>query len=274
MLESWRRFDSFTHSCDDSAADSVVAMEIRIVQESGYDINSVLHIRLLVFLCALLFHIGGFAGCSESRPSTLEPNNEQADKPWFVVPRYSSIEPEPSFVMYQSVSARPHLGGISPWVNTRVIFAVWRDGSVVWSSNGPAGGPPYMEASIDRERVADRLEDIYERAARSYGEEDVDIAHYGPDSSFTVMLLWDHPKTIQLSSWHELYGANTNLVVTDAGIESLNGRSRESVMAQASPDYREFLEVWSSIREAAHSLIPHQGKVNTSSTFSLSSRDD
>lgn len=218
-----------------------------------------------MFIFIFLSLVTILVGCGEGSNST------PVAKSKIMVPYYSSFTSQPSFIVYQVVNfERSYMNNVSH-EGVMVVLALWEDGSVVWSSNGTTGGPPYMEATVDRDKIVAILKKINQRAVKTFGNKEVNLSNYGPDSSYTVMLILDQQKIMSLSSWHELYEGYANTVVTDAGVEALNGRSKESVLKQASPAYKEFLEAWSTIREVADSSVPHEGKENKNSIFTTKS---
>jgi len=139
-----------------------------------------------------------------------------------------------------------------------IFLSVWPDGKVIWSKDELNGGPPYFTGNIDSQKI-----DVFFQIInnKKINESSVKFKnYYGPDSAFIKIVVVKDANYIEMSSWHELYNANPNLVVTSFGIESLNGRSRQEVLSQQPKEYQEFLNVWSELRQASKSLIPEEGQ--------------
>src|SRR3990172_2120466 len=109
-----------------------------------------------------------------------------------------------------------------------LIFAAWPDGHVVWSENPVEGGPPYRSAHVKPQRVARtgaRLEND-----GLLDDANLSRAYFGPDASFTTILVRSGKRQLAMQSWHELSEANGTTVGTPSGIEALEGRRRADVL--------------------------------------------
>src|SRR5262249_5273764 len=84
--------------------------------------------------------------------------------------------------------------------------------------------------------------------------------NFGPDSSYEVVLVRLSDRELRLLSWHDLYADNPKVVVTSRGVEALEGRDRDAVIASEPEEYKRFLLVWSEIRSAVRSWQPASGK--------------
>ncbi|MCC6360300.1 MAG: hypothetical protein IT450_16275 [Phycisphaerales bacterium] len=83
---------------------------------------------------------------------------------------------------------------------------------------------------------------------------------FGPDSAATAITVRCDGEAIELISWHELFEQNPNLIATEHGITTLDGRDRATVAAGASAEYRQFREAWDRIRELGQGLVPEIGE--------------
>src|SRR6267378_4256032 len=68
-----------------------------------------------------------------------------------------------------------------------IILAIWPDGQIVWSTDRVNGGPPYFSGKVDPADVVVVLADL-ERDGL-FADERLNDAHFGPDSSFTTLLV-------------------------------------------------------------------------------------
>ena len=153
----------------------------------------------------------------------------------------------PVILIYQA-------GGFSdPQVLTeRVRTAVWSDGRIVWSADGSL-----REARIDPRQIDGLLQRLHRDGV--FGDGDVYQAHFGPDSTYDVIDVRLPDRRLQLLSWHEGFEQNPKLVVTSKGVESLEGRDRDAVLAAEPAEYQRFRQVWSDIRSAVDSWRPARG---------------
>jgi hypothetical protein len=117
----------------------------------------------------------------------------------------------------------------------KLIVGVWADGHVVWSQDPVHGGPPYYLGTIDRTRV-DRF---FEWLAADGVLEDtlLNVARFGPDSTFTTLLVRDRAKQLKMQSWHEGAEASGKLVAMSSGLQGLDGRRRANVLRSETREY-------------------------------------
>ena len=143
-------------------------------------------------------------------------------------------------------------------IRPRVIVALWADGRIVWSDNSIEGGPPYREATLEPARVEELLKNLEERDV--FADPGLSSRlYFGPDSTWSAIVVLHDGKYLNMQSWHELFEQRPNLVGTAQGITSLGQRSREEVLADQPEEYREFRRVWSVVKEALLALIPGEG---------------
>jgi hypothetical protein len=160
----------------------------------------------------------------------------------------------PALIIYTVPSMKIRLGtnGLP------VVAALWPDGRIVWSQSRTNGGPPYRQGRVVPEKLASLLDTLEREGAFK------DPARFrssvGPDAAYTVIAINDGQRRLRLTSWHELYEQNTNLVVTAAGIGSLHGAKREDLMRDQPEWYLRFRSTWSEIRQAVEALIPKTGE--------------
>jgi hypothetical protein len=137
------------------------------------------------------------------------------------------------------------------------ILALWRDGFALWSADEVAGGPPYWAGWQAEEKMEEtltavkRLAEIGRVPARQF--------FFGPDARWVSLQIFEQGHwLIHLGSWHELFEANPALVATEGGIEPLNGRERDAVLAAQPAEYQAFRHRWQAIKERLLALVPTQ----------------
>lgn len=135
-----------------------------------------------------------------------------------------------------------------------VILAVWASGDIIWSADRLRGGSPFKKALVARARVEAARDEICS-LLRTIANK----SQFGPDSAVTTIAVRCDGEAIELISWHELFEQNPNLIATDHGITTLDGRDRATVAAGASAEYRQFREAWDRIRQLGQGLIPEVG---------------
>jgi hypothetical protein len=134
--------------------------------------------------------------------------------------------------------------------------AVYPDRTVVWSTAPAHQGPPYVKSRITAAAL-ETLRAALSADAAACAPDDTE-SNVGPDAAFTVLTYDLGPGPVSLSSWHE-DSADGGLIATDRGIEPLNGRNRDAVLAASAPAYRKFRLRWSDLRRALAEVIPPSG---------------
>jgi hypothetical protein len=152
-----------------------------------------------------------------------------------------------------------------------VILAVWQEGRVLWSKNSHNGGPPYYEGQIPAGKVRQVLEEL---ARRGYLDNPIlnNPSHVVLDGGYTGIFVRYGQRRLGMESSHELYEQDPRLVATDTGIESLEGRSRENVLAQTPRSYRKFRAAWQDVRNILQRAIPLRGVACPDRHFDLQYR--
>ena len=142
-----------------------------------------------------------------------------------------------------------------------IISVMWADGYAVWSEDRHNGGAPYREGRIEAKKVTDLLK-RFERDGL-FADEKLNQLHFGPDSSFTTVLIKSLKGKVEMSSWHELYEANGKVVATDHGLSSLDDRRRLDVLRKEPGDYLFFRFVWSETRNTLNDMLPTESTPST-----------
>ncbi len=134
-----------------------------------------------------------------------------------------------------------------------LILGLWTDGRLVWSEDPVFGGPPFLEAQVEPER----LPEILHGFARLFDRWPGETLDYRPSGASHVELVCTvGGRDRRLSSWHESFERNPEMIVTEAGVERLDQRRRQDVLAAADPDYRRFRVLWKDVRYLMHGMIP------------------
>ena len=152
-----------------------------------------------------------------------------------------------------------HFGGV-PGSRTgpELEVAVWPDGRIVWDADSGAPGTDLREARIDPRKVLDLLERM--RDDRVFEAGAFRCSWFGPDSDYLVIQLVSGSDRARLSSWHEGFETNPKLAVVNGVAIALGNEPREAVMASATPEWLEFLQVWRDIRGTVAGWIPAGGE--------------
>jgi hypothetical protein len=138
------------------------------------------------------------------------------------------------------------------------LLQVWSDGGIAWSGDTLRGGSSLQTATIDPAAVIDAIKAI--RSSALLGGRWTDEVRSGPDAAVTTVRVRDGDNLIvDVGSWHERFEADPRLVVTAAGVEPLNGRPREAVLAQQPADYRLFRQRWDEVLSRLRRLVPRKG---------------
>ena len=161
-----------------------------------------------------------------------------------------SEPPAISVAFEGSSSTRP--GGL--------IFAGWKDGTIVWSQDQKKGGPPYQTLKIDPAKLETLLAKLEKDGV--FKKTPDDLVYYGPDASYHRIELLSGKKHVYLESWHEAYeGNNPKTVATSYGLTTLDkAKTREQTLSEDNDSYRAFRKLWSEIRDFTTKLIPDKGE--------------
>jgi hypothetical protein len=160
----------------------------------------------------------------------------------------------PAILIYTTVGYPPP--GVTN-LGPRLVVALWDDGKIIWSDARVAGGPPYFQGQCDRKKLDALLGALESRGALTNTA--LERAWFGPDSSTTRMIINHGPHRLALESWHELFEQHSNLVATAQAVTPLNGRNRDEVLREQPPNYRQFRNTWSEVRDRVAELIPAKG---------------
>jgi hypothetical protein len=142
--------------------------------------------------------------------------------------------------------------GHSAPVANRLVLAAWPDGRVIAGGDTLLGGAPYVRGVVDLELV--------ERARRQIeaATADPSVRSFAvPDSSCRHLFVAVEGPDRSLDSAIELFERGPDLVATDHGIEPLEGRNREAVIARQSAGHRAMRSAWSQCVEILGELAQH-----------------
>jgi hypothetical protein len=131
-----------------------------------------------------------------------------------------------------------------------LVIAAWGDGRVVFSRDPLEGGAPYAETHLSSTEVRGILE--RSKAAVDHVAMDGFVI---PDAGCASLFVASARGGRVISSAHELFETNGDVVATDHGIEALGGRDRAQVIQQSSAEFRAFRASWSEAVGDVRSLI-------------------
>ena len=135
-----------------------------------------------------------------------------------------------------------------------IILRLYSDGRAIVSGDHLRGGPPYANIHIEAFKLNRFMQNLkksqlFERGLWQF--------YAGPSASFVRINLNIAGQEHVYCSWHELYEDVPDVVVTERGIEPLNGRDIKFVINAQGKDYKEFLQKWSLIRSNVKELLGH-----------------
>ncbi len=137
-----------------------------------------------------------------------------------------------------------------------IIVAIWKNGNAIWSEDDMNGGTPYFKGTIGKAGFDKIINDLLKSGFFKISR---DLYHVFDASYITITVVYDD-NFRELISCHELFEQNENLVASDHGIESLEGRDRNKVIEGGSSEYREFRKTWKQARTIIKSSIPDSGE--------------
>jgi len=137
-------------------------------------------------------------------------------------------------------------------------IGVFDDGTIIWSQSPKRLGAPYLMAKL----TPDAFKTLKSALADDVSPplpDDI-FRSFGPDSSLLVIgYELDHRRRMELASWHEGVENNSQVVVSQDGIELLEGRDRNAALARRSPAYRRFLDRWQRLTLVLERAVPPTG---------------
>jgi len=192
------------------------------------------------------FLLVAFSGCEANESAgeaTTNPPDARSEEPVLVIERHQGrgmrlVRPTGSASPAERVDELP--------------VAVWGDGRLIWR-----GSEGMLEGRVDPSAVValiDRLDRL-----GAFGTGSVYERHFGPDSGYVVVDLHAGDRRLRYESWHESAEGSERVVATARGLEVLEGRERDKVLAEQPDGYRRFLRAWSEIRTTARGWIPSSG---------------
>jgi hypothetical protein len=203
-------------------------------------------IKMLKTRLILVLHLVAMVGCSH------KPNAEKVQ----ALPSVSTLPPpvltaldRPVILIYMD-----SLGNLNPEApRNRIDTAVWGDGRIVWRVDHSL-----LQGRIDTKKIDELLQRLHREGV--FGDGKASYHAFGPNSSFEVIKVQLADRQLELCSWHELYGQGPDALVTSQGVELLEGRNRDAVIAAQPPEWKRFRSVWSDIRLTVRSWVPSEGQ--------------
>ena len=142
--------------------------------------------------------------------------------------------------------------GLTDSGESTLILAIRKDGQAIWSENRINGGGQYRIGQVEPKKVEALLERLNQDGL--FVDKDLLRGHFGPDSSFTTILVESGKQKVKMQSWHELAEANGG-IATEIGL--VGGKdSRLAVLKKSSSKYLHYRLVWSELRVQLSDLLP------------------
>lgn len=139
----------------------------------------------------------------------------------------------------------------------RIIMAVWPDGKIIWSKDPTKGGPPFRVSRIEPAKIQALLKKFEKKSVLQIDE----FRHSWvvPDSTYHSIWLSTGAEHLRVKTSHELFESNSNLVVANGYVSSLEGRKREEVITSDTQNFQAFRKLWTDLRTSISRLIPLKG---------------
>ena len=134
-----------------------------------------------------------------------------------------------------------------------LVAALWSDGSIAWSADRVGGGKPYSFSRVSAQSLNELLATLHSRIDEL---PDDGRSYWVFDAWHQKLHVLDLGRLSGLASCIDLFEENPNLVATEYGIASLEGRDRTGVLAEQSPEHRRFRAVWKECLDAVLHSIP------------------
>jgi hypothetical protein len=136
-----------------------------------------------------------------------------------------------------------------------LVLAVWKDGRIIRSANPIRGGPPFLQAHVPAQNVADTIQRLTLPAVESNVEPRT--LHSGPDYLETTLQFRTNDDHIfEITSWHEILEEDGEYLYGRGWERVIDKESIPAIIARRTPEYREFRQVWESLRATIGELLP------------------
>lgn len=209
--------------------------------------------KQIILLACLIALIGCDGSMTTTAPATA-PTTAPAPEKLRSLPSNTTLPPpvlahseKPVIVLYDYIT-----GG---WEASRyeVDTAVWSDGKIVWRKDDGL-----FLSHIDIKQIDALLQRLHEEGV--FGDGSTYYGNFGPDSSFRIIEVNLPDRKLKMASWHEAMDGNPKAVATARGLEALEGRDRNAVLASQPPEYKRFVRIWSDVRSTVESWRPTEGE--------------
>ena len=198
------------------------------------------------------------AGCDGASSRAVTSEATRAAPRGTLPPPTLSASEAPMIVIYEDRWASRILPPGTP--RQQLEAAVWHDGRMVWHADGSL-----RTGQIEVKKIDVLLQRLHRDGAFDNGK--VSESNYGLDSGFDVIRVRLADRELHFQSWHDRFEQNPGLVVSSRGVESLDGRTRESVLSSDKPEYLRFRHTWADVRSTVRSWIPAEGAAFEGSDF-------
>jgi hypothetical protein len=194
----------------------------------------------------LILHMVALVGCSHKSPAA----KVQA------LPSVSTLPPpvltaldRPVILIYEDIYN--DLPPLRPQYHLDTV--VWADGRIIWRA-----GDSLLRGKIDTRKIDGLIQRLHREGV--FGDGKGYYGEFPPDSSFMVIKVRLADRQLELCSRNDGLEQTTRTVFTSQGMESLDGRDRDAVLAAQPPEWKRFRSVWSDIRSTVRSWIPPKGE--------------
>ena len=136
--------------------------------------------------------------------------------------------------------------------DAEVLLTVWENGAIVFSDE--AHTTTMRRAEVNKKKIVQCVSAI--RAAGFFDFPSRNTRYFGPDSDYVVVAGRDGANLQVFASWHERWLANDKVVVTDAGVVALEGRSKEDYRLDPESPYGRFRSLWDTAKSYMLALVP------------------
>ena len=173
------------------------------------------------------------------------------------IPVATAAEPKPITEASTVLAIYNEDWGLAAADGPQLIFCLWDDGTLVWSDDQQHGGAPFRSAQLSPDTLTKTLEQFDDRGLFEVPK--LKHANWGPDSSFTKIVIRGKDHQLEMESWHELFESGGKTIAASHGLTGLNGKKLLPALAQEPAEYLHYRMTWLEIRLAAANLIPKAG---------------
>ena len=139
-----------------------------------------------------------------------------------------------------------------------LVLVVFANGYVLFADSKEPHHRCLRAGQIPKALVEEATARLRDLGFFSFSEQE--RSHYGPDAAAMSLLAVDRGEMAVLTSWHELYADDKNVVATSHGLMLRGDRPLEELLDPPGSEYARFRRVWDEAKAVMGGLLPRESE--------------